>query len=113
MTEPPAGLKAEGLRLWRATLADKADGWHMEAHDLVALEEACRLRDTAGRLQRVVDREGLMVEGSQGQRVLNPAARELRLTRALIAATIKRVESLRAAGASESRHRQEPEGSVG
>jgi P27 family predicted phage terminase small subunit len=92
MIEPPKGLKAEGLRLWRATIADKAEGWRLEADDLAALEEACRLRDVAARLQRVVDREGMTVVGSQGQPVLHPAARELRLTRALIASTIKRVE---------------------
>src|SRR4051812_35013878 len=92
MTDAPNGLRTEGLRLWRDTLAGVADGWRLDVADLTLLEEACRLRDTAARLQRRVDREGTEVTGSEGQTVAHPLLREVRMTRALMVATIKRVE---------------------
>lgn len=92
MTEPPNGLRTEGLRLWHDTLAGVADGWALDIADLTLLEEACRLRDTVTRLQRRVDREGTQVTGSEGQMVAHPLLREVRMSRALIVSTVKKVE---------------------
>jgi phage terminase small subunit len=95
MYEPPKGLKPAGLALWRQTIEHVEDGWRLDSGDLTVLEECCRLRDIEARLQRRVDREGILQDGSEGQKVVHPALKELRLTRAMVLANIKRVEIAR------------------
>jgi P27 family predicted phage terminase small subunit len=92
MYEPPKGLRGAGLTLWERTVDGVEDGWKLDAHDLVVLEQCCRWADTIDRLQRRVDREGVEVDGSKGQRVAHPLLREVRMTRALLAANIGKVE---------------------
>jgi phage terminase small subunit len=93
--DPPKGLHPAGLALWNETIEGVQDGWRLDSHDLVVLEECCRLRDMEARLQRRVDREGILIAGSEGQQVTHPALRELRMTRALVLANIRRVEIAR------------------
>src|SRR3954451_22700324 len=107
MTDPPNGLRTEGLRLWRDTLAGVADGWRLDVADLTLLEEACRLRDTAVRLQRRVDREGTEVTGSEGQMVAHPLLREVRMTRALVVQTLARIEATRPAPRTGAMNRRQ------
>jgi phage terminase small subunit len=95
MYEPPEGLRTAGQALWRQTIDGVQDGWKLDCNDLTVLEECCRLRDAEVRLQRRVDQEGLLIKGSEGQMVVNPAVRELRMTRALVMASIKKVEIAR------------------
>jgi hypothetical protein len=92
MHDPPAGLRTAGLKLWADTHEGVAPGWKLDVADLELLEQACRLKDTAVRLQRRVDHEGTTVQGSEGQMVAHPLLREVRMTRALVVATLKKVE---------------------
>ena len=92
MYEPPRGLKPAGLKLWRQIVDGRAEGWTLTADDLTVLEECCRLRDAEQRLQARVDHEGDMVAGSEGQPVVNPALKELRMTRALVMTNVKKVQ---------------------
>ena len=88
----PKGLKSAGLELWREVIAGVEPGWQLTVDDLTTLTECCRLRDTEARLERRVAREGDVVKGSTGSPVLNPALRELRVIRALVMSSIRRVQ---------------------
>ena len=88
----PKGLGTAGRRLWRDVLADVADGWELDARDVALLEAACRAADRAAALDEAVESDGLMVPGSQGQRVLHPAVAEARLQRQLVATLLAKVE---------------------
>jgi phage terminase small subunit len=92
MNAPPRGLRKPGLQLWRDTHESVAEGWQLDAKDLALLEEACRLRDTAARLARRVDREGSTLTGPDGKVGVHPLLRELRMTRQLIAQTMHKVQ---------------------
>ena len=88
----PKGLGTAGRRLWRDVLADVAEGWQLDARDLALLEAACRAADRAVALDEAIENDGLMVAGSQGQRVLHPAVGEARLQRQLVAVLLGKVE---------------------
>lgn len=90
--EPPKGLQAAGKALWKQTIDGVAQGWQLDIADLVVLERCARWADDEARLQARVAAEGDVVAGSTGSPVVNPAARELRQVRSLIATNIKRVE---------------------
>lgn len=79
MTKPkippaPPGMGDRGRRFWRATLGD----FELSDAEREILAEACRTLDDLDRLAGMVAEHGTMVEGSQGQPVLNPALTEAR-----------------------------------
>src|SRR4051794_16247667 len=88
----PKGFGKAGQALWRGVLADVADGWRLDAKDVVLLEAACRAADRADVLEATVAEDGLMISGSTGQAVLHPAVSEARMQRQLVASLIAKVE---------------------
>jgi hypothetical protein len=56
----------------------------MAAHERLILVQACHVADTCGDLQRVVARDGAVLEGGDGPRT-HPACRELRQQRLVLA----------------------------
>ncbi|MFD6676059.1 terminase [Rhodococcus zopfii] len=78
--KPPAGLRAAGKRLWSSTL----DEYDLAEHERGLLLQACRTADALDALQKVLDRDGVLNESSQGTRV-HPALPELRQQRVTFA----------------------------
>lgn len=72
----PRGLRAAGKRLWTDTL----DGFELAEHERALLLQACRTADALDDLQKVLERDGVLNESSQGTRV-HPALPELRQQR--------------------------------
>jgi hypothetical protein len=88
----PSDLNAPGRALWEDVSAGVAEGWKLDAKDYAYLTQAAKAADMAARLQRRIDREGVVVKGSMGQRVAHPLLREARLHRALVVAAVGKVE---------------------
>ena len=82
MSKPkaPPGLAGAGRRLWDAVILE----YELEEHETALLIEACRTLDLLGRLDRLVRREGPIVETPQGPRA-HPAAVEARQQRIALA----------------------------
>lgn len=61
----PAGLQAEGKKLWRSVTAvfDLED----EPHKVQILAQACRVADVVSELDDAADQAPLTVKGSMGQ----------------------------------------------
>jgi hypothetical protein len=59
-------------------LADVPPAWELDARELLVLEAAARQADTNRALESALKDDGMVVEGSQGQRRLNAAVTELR-----------------------------------
>lgn len=70
----PAGLGLRGAAFWKAVQADL----EFDARETDLLIEVCRTLDTIDELSVAVERDGIMLKGSQGQQVLNGAVAELR-----------------------------------
>ena len=70
----PTGLNARGRALWRKTAAR----FDFSSEDLLILEEASRCADRIAALEAEIKSLGLMITGSQGQDVINPAVPESR-----------------------------------
>lgn len=85
----PAGLDKSGIALWRRMHAAYAITARWE---LDLLELGCRQADDIAQLEEAVRDHGVMVEGSQGQPRLNPAAVEVRLSRAALARILGALE---------------------
>lgn len=79
--KPPAGLRSEGRRLWKAVTAD----FDLDQHELTLLREVARTADACSELQAVVDQDGRMQTDHLGNVRVHPAAVELRQTRILFA----------------------------
>jgi hypothetical protein len=78
---PPAGLEVTGKALWRAMLADlEAEPW-----ETAILTAACRQADQVAKLERLIAKDGLMIEGSTGQLRIHPAITEAHLGRQAVA----------------------------
>ncbi|MCQ4120438.1 terminase [Rhodococcus tibetensis] len=75
-TRTPAGLRAAGKRLWSST----TDEFELAEHERGLLLQACRTADALDALQKVLERDGVLNESSQGTRV-HPALPELRQQR--------------------------------
>ncbi len=73
----PARLGATGKALWR----DLVDDYEFASHELRLLAQACACLDVTGDLEAQVSRDGTMIDGSKGQRVLHPAIAEARQQR--------------------------------
>ena len=77
----PKGLGNAGRALWRRLLEDLHPAAEFDARELVLLTTACRQQDMITQLETAVRRDGVMVEGSKGQQVVNKAVPELRACR--------------------------------
>jgi phage terminase small subunit len=89
---PPAGLKATGLRVWRDFHGELPEGWSFDARELQALEAACRLYDRLDELDAAIDTHGATVPGSTGQLTVNPALPEFRQCAAAIVKLLGELE---------------------
>ena len=81
LPQPPDGLSETAVRQWWAVV----EAFEVEAHEEALLREACRTLSTCDELAAVLDAEGLVTEGSKGQRVAHPALVELRQQRLALA----------------------------
>lgn len=72
--EVPQGLGERGARLW-SSIMDDLEG---DQHDADLVLETCRILDVIDDLAAAVERDGVTVEGSRGQIVINPAVQEMR-----------------------------------
>jgi phage terminase small subunit len=85
MTAPkaPSRLSSRARAFWNVTV----DKYELGEHELLVLEQVCRAMDDIRTLENGVrkalhtDGDGLMVRGSQNQRVVNPLIPELRQAR--------------------------------
>lgn len=108
----PAGIGRPGQRLWKAILGDLAPEWELDARELHLLERAARCADELAKLEKVLDRDGLTVEGSRGQVVAHPAlteARQLRLVQLRLLAAIEMADpkaAIRSATPAQARGRR-------
>ena len=74
MTDIPKGLGARGTALW----TELQETMEFDPQEEALLLETCRTLDTIDSLATSVDVDGVMIQGSQGQKVLNPAVGEMR-----------------------------------
>jgi hypothetical protein len=83
----PPGTKASGRRLWRAVLA----AYELDEHETALLREAVRTVDQLDDLAAIVERDGPIVEGTNGPRA-HPAlveSRQLRIALARVLAALR------------------------
>jgi hypothetical protein len=71
---PAPELGPAGRRLWRARVRDTQ---HSE-EELLTVLRACRQEDDNARLEQAAIEEPVYIEGSRGQRIINPIWAELR-----------------------------------
>jgi hypothetical protein len=70
--KPPTGAKTSGARLWRSVLGQ----YDLDEHELVLLRQAVLVVDACDGLQRVIDRDGVLLTVDGMSRV-HPASVEL------------------------------------
>ena len=87
VVKPPRGLGTAGRRLWRSVTGD----FELAGHEALILAQACHTADVCEALQRVVARDGPVLEGPEGSRT-HPACRELRQQRITLARLGRRFE---------------------
>ncbi len=86
----PSGLGAAGKAVWRAVLDDLtaagngSETWELDGRELLILEAAARQADLNRELEQALARDGVMIEGSQGQARMNAAATEVRQGRVAV-----------------------------
>lgn len=85
----PAGLQAEGKKLWRSVTAEF--DLESEPHKLHVLAQACRVADVVAVLDDAADEAPLTVKGSMGQQVISPFIAEARAQRSLLAQLLARL----------------------
>lgn len=76
--DPPERLQDAGRALWAAIQHDVPVAFELDARETAHLERACVVADRIAGLEAEVERDGPMVDGSRGQRVLHPALPEIR-----------------------------------
>jgi phage terminase small subunit len=76
MTAP--GLGNRGRALWRSIVKGLPEAWEFDEREGAILAMACRQADDLARLETAIKKGGVMVPGSAGQPVLNPAVAEAR-----------------------------------
>jgi hypothetical protein len=85
----PAGLQANGKRLWRSITAEFELGSDPDKAELLA--QACRVADQIAELDEAAAEAPLTVKGSMGQPVISPFIAEARVQRALLAQLLARL----------------------
>jgi hypothetical protein len=78
---PPNGLGLRGSEFWTAAQSQL----EFDERETDLLTEVCRTLDTIDLLSAAIDTDGVMLTGSQGQRVLNGAVAERRQQQAAYA----------------------------
>lgn len=73
---PEPAFGAAGQDLWESVIGVLV----LDAHEQKLLTELCRTADTLDELQRIVERDGVLADSSQGVRA-HPALQELRQQR--------------------------------
>ena len=92
----PAGLGIRGSAFWRSSVAD----YEFSSAEEALLLEACRCLDRLDLLNTTISDLGAMVDGSQGQPVVNPALTEARGQQAILHRLIAALQLPDASGAS-------------
>ena len=93
--KPPASLCEAGRALWTSILDDLEDDWQLDARELAALTEACRIADQLADLDLAVHVDGTTVSGSRGQIIVHPGvteARQLRLAQLRLLGVLELVD---------------------
>ena len=85
----PAGLQAEGKRLWRSIT--RVFDLENDPHKRHILVQACRVADIVVELDEAAAEAPLTVKGSMGQPVISPFIAEARVQRALLAQLLARL----------------------
>jgi hypothetical protein len=98
----PAGLQAAGRRLWTAMHDGLGEGLRFGVHELEILARACQVADREAALREILDRDGLLAEGSRAQLTLHPALVELRLCESQVVSLLQRVSTEDTAGRATS-----------
>jgi hypothetical protein len=98
---PPDGLGARGADFWTAA----QEQLEFDDRETDLLIEVCRTLDTIDLLSAAIDTDGVMLTGSQGQRVLNGAVAERRQQQAAYA---RLVTQLNLDGAEEASAMKSP-----
>jgi len=81
-TASQRGFGSAGLKVWAAV----CDEFELSEHESALLRETCRCIDTLSDLQKVLDRDGLMVRVDfEGPLRLNPCLAEQRQQRLVLA----------------------------
>lgn len=94
-SDSPAGLGAEGLRLWRSI----TDGYELRVDEKSTLEAACRASDRLVLMRNQLGQMDLMLTGSTGQQVVNPLVAEIRAHEAQVSLLLGKLKLPDAAGA--------------
>ena len=81
LAPPPRILKTRGRKLWISIHAE----FDPNEHETAMIIEVCRTLDTIDTLAASIEKDGMMLVGSQGQMVLNSAVAELRQQQAAYA----------------------------
>jgi hypothetical protein len=78
VVKPPAGVGESGRALWRSLHAALPNDVEFDEREIAILRLACRQVDDVAALEAVVERDGLVVDGAQGQPRLSQVVSELR-----------------------------------
>lgn len=84
----PRGLKAAGKRLWN----DITGEWDLRPDELRVLADAARQADLIERIENELPHVPLIVQGSQGQEVIQPLISEIRQQRATLASLLRQLK---------------------
>lgn len=89
MTRPttPRGLKGRGGKVWR----ELHELFEFDAHEVPLVLEACRVVTRIDELGAAVVEHGVMVRGSTGQLVVNPAIAEQRQQQLALSRLLKQL----------------------
>ena len=92
--KPPAGLKADGRRLWVSVLKDAAgQGVELDAREVAFLGSAASIADRIAALESELAGADLIVKGVAGQPVSHPHIAEIRMHRQVFAQTLARIRT--------------------
>ena len=70
----PRNLDTAGRRLWQSVVAD----YELDARELATLAAACKQADQNAQLEALLEAQGLVTEGSNGQPRLSAVVTEVR-----------------------------------
>lgn len=84
----PRTLEAAGKKLWQ----EIAGEYELRPDEYRILEDACREADLVDVMAKAQRAEPLLIEGSQGQMVLNPLVSELRQHRATVSTLLAKLK---------------------